>query len=955
MEGFVTTPVENALSGIDGIDYISSESGAGYSYIQVHMKLNYDINQATIDVSNKISTIRGNLPSEIKDPVIHKNNPDGDAVMYLSFSSHSLNPEELSDYLDRTVRPTLQSQTGVSDAPIFGGLDYAMRIWLDPFLMAAHQVTASDVQQALNSNNIQAAAGLIRSAEQSFSVTSNTDLHTASQFNHIVVRNQGGHLVQIKDIGHAELGNTGHTFSVIADGKPAIFIGIMPKSDANPLDISKAIHKVLPEIINHLPAGVKAEIFWDGATFISAALHDVQNTFVEACLLVFLVIFIMIGSFRAVLIPLITIPLSIIGAFAFMLALHYSINLLTLLAFVLAIGLVVDDSIVVLENIHRHIMHGLTPQEAAIKGAREISFVVITITFTLAAVYAPIGFMSGMTGKLFTEFAFTLASAVIVSGCIALTLSPMLCSKLYNGKEEGGFEHRVNQTFEELRLGYKSLLNLTLKYRYLILIAAFVVYISCYFFYIAMPKGLAPSEDQGGFMLMATGPDAANITYTENHTKPIGQILATVPEIAHYAIINGAQGVNTAFGIVSLTPWNQRKKNVEQILNTINPPLFMLPGIQAFAMNFPTLPGASSAELSFVIKTPADSYQQLNDSTQKLITAINAWGGLSNVTSSLTFDTPQLLIDVNRDLTSDLGISMQEINDALNISLNKPIITRFSMAGRSYAVMPELYPQYEDKPSAINNLFVRTQNNKLVPFSTIADVKEEVTASSLSHFQQLRSAKITAATVPNVSMGEAITKVQQFAKKTLPNTMQLDYAGVSRQYIESGTEMAETFIFSLLFIYLILSAQFESFKDPLIVMLSVPLAMAGALLVLLISGSTLNIYTEIGLITLIGLITKNGVLIVEFANQEQNQGIAFRDAIINAAATRLRPILMTTTAIILGALPLALATGANAISRRQLGLTIIGGMSFGTLLTLFVIPTAYYLMASKKRSTNKKH
>ena len=832
-----------------------------------------------------------------------------------------------------------------------------MRIWLDPFLMAAHKVTASDVQQALNSNNIQAAAGLIRGTEQSFHVTSNTDLHTASQFNHIVVRNQDGHLVQIKDIGHAELGNTGHTFSVIADGKPAIFIGIMPKSDANPLDISKAIHKVLPEIINHLPAGVKAEIFWDGATFISAALHDVQSTFIEACLLVFLVIFIMIGSFRAVLVPLVTIPLSIIGACAFMLALNYSINLLTLLAFVLAIGLVVDDSIVVLENIHRHIMHGLTPQEAALKGAREISFVVITITFTLAAVYAPIGFMSGMTGKLFTEFAFTLASAVIVSGCIALTLSPMLCSKLYraNGKEESGFEHRVNQTFEKLRLGYKSLLNLILKYRYLILIAALVIYVSCYFFYIAMPKGLAPDEDQGGFMLMASGPSAANITYTENHTKPIGQILANIPEIAHHAIINGAQGVNTAFGMVSLTPWNQRKKNVEQILNTVNPQLFMLPGIQAFAMNFPTLPGASSTQLSFVIKTPADSYQQLDDSTQKLITAINAWGGLANVTSSLKFDTPQLLIDVNRDLTSDLGISMQEINDALNVSLNKPVITRFSMAGRSYEVMPELYPQYEDKPSAINNLFVRTQSNKLVPFSTIADIKEEVTASSLSHFQQLRSAKITAATIPNVSMGEAITKVQQLAKKILPDTMQLDYVGVSRQYIESGKEMAETFIFSLLFIYLILSAQFESFKDPLIVMLSVPLAMAGALLVLLISGSTLNIYTEIGLITLIGLITKNGVLIVEFANQEQNQGVPFRDAIINAAATRLRPILMTTTAIILGALPLALATGADAISRRQLGLTIIGGMSFGTLLTLFVIPTAYYLMANKKRPANKKH
>lgn len=957
MEGFVTTPLENALSGIDGIDYIQSSSMEGVSNITIYFRLGYDINKAITDVSNAVASARSSLPNDINDPIVKEDDPNAQPTMYIPFTSSQRSPEALTDYIVRVVQPQIATLPGVSQAPIFGERLYAMRIWLNPQQMAARGITADDVSNALSNDNIQATAGRIDSKWEEFDVNATTDLQTPQQFNNMVLKNVNGNFIRLRDVGYATLGAQDDRAVVRVGGKTALFLAVVPQSSGNPLVISKEVRQVLTRIGKFLPPDItiNKNVIWDLSRFIAQSLTEVYHTILEAIFCVVLVIFLFLGSPRSTLIPVITIPLSIIGVCSFMLALGYSINILTLLACVLAIGLVVDDAIVVVENIHRHIEAGMKPFDAAIKGAREIGFAIVAMTLTLACVYAPIGFISGLTGALFREFAFTLAGAVIISGFIALTLSPMMCSKLMKPEiNRKGLTHHVDQIFHRCMQRYKRFLGKTLNKRIFVLIIAAIIYISCYLLYTTLPTELAPTEDQGAVMMIATGPSSSNLNYTMKYTKEIENIFKSVPEGIGYGVINGFGGqtaaVNQAFGFLVLKPWDQRKRTAQQILYSLYPQFAGITGLRAFPFNLPSLPDAGGfTPVQFVLKTTG-SYEELNTAVSKLlIIAREQNPALLNIDSDLHLDKAQVIVNINRNRAADLGIPMTSINNTLSLAFGQPQLSHFNMNGRSYDVIPQLELQYSDMPQQIGELNVRTLNGQLVPLSNIATIQMGVEPESLNHFQQIRSATITAGLAPGYTLGEALSYLENVTKKDLPSYVEYDFSGQSRQFEQATGAMEETFAFALIFIFLVLTVQFNSFRDPLIVMVSVPLSTAGALVTLhCLPGGTSNIYTQIGLVTLIGLISKHGILIVEFANQLQKQGLTKVEAVIEAASIRLRPVLMTTFATVLGAMPLALATGAGAEARKQLGWTIVGGMSFGTLFTLIVIPTVYSYLASNR-------
>lgn len=951
VQGFVTAPIEAALSGLDGVDFIKSSSSQSMSSVSVFMNLGYDIDTAMTDVSSKVSSIRRKLPKDIDDPVVSKNDPNASNTMIITFMGDGVTPEQITDYLVRVVQPELQTLEGVGEAQIWGKREYAMRIWLDAKQMAAHNVTATDVKQALLANNIQAPAGSVKTALRQFEVNTTTDISTPEQFNNIVVRNEAGHVVRIKDIGSASLGAKSDDVSIIMSGKKAVLVAIIPKANANPIDVSKLVIAKFNELKQHLPAGIKAEILYDAAEDIQDSVKEVKKTIIEACLFVCIVILLMLGSLRAITIPIITIPLSLIGVCFIMLMFGYSINTLTLLAAVLAIGLVVDDAIVVLENIHRHIEEGLSPLEASLVGAREIRFAIITMTLTLAAVYAPIGFMGGLLGSLFSEFAFALAGAVIISGVIALTLSPMMCSKIYRDRASfhTGFANVVNNSFSLLERVYKFILEKVLKLRYVIVLITAIIYATCYLLFIHTPSELAPTEDRGFIMALTFGPTGANLQDTEQYTSRLPGIYQQIPEIKNYGIVNGFRGANSAVSFLILSPVEERERSAAEISRQLMPLFMTLTGVNVFPSLPPSLPVSGSTPVEFVLKT-SDDYFKLNDAAQKFVQLLQQSGVVMNVRSDLSIDKPQTVIDIDRDRAADLGITMDKIADSLGIFLSQPTVTRFAMNGRAYDVIPQLYEQYRNSPNILNELEVRTASGKMVQLNNVVNIKEEVIPSSLNQFQQLHSATISAYLVPGVTQGVALNYLQQLAQKELPKSIQTDTIGQLRQFVQSSGQLLSIFVFSLLLIYLMLAAQFESFRDPFIVLLSVPLSFTGALAALYFTHGTLNIYTQIGLITLIGLITKNGILIVEFANQRQKQGMSVHEAIIDASICRLRPIVMTASTMILGALPLAFASGAGAESRQQLGWVIAGGIAFGTLMTLFVIPVAYQILAKKKEN-----
>jgi multidrug efflux pump len=949
VESFITTKIEDAIAGVDDIDYITSSSDAGESKVVINLVLNADVNSALEDVNSNLSYVIKKLPDAVDNPSVKKVDSDGMPAFVIGFSSEHKSSVQITDYLNRVIIPQVSTISGVGSVDIMGNRTYAMRLWLDPRKMAALGITTGDVRDALEDNNIQAQPGEVNRESQTLTINAKTDLMDAEEFNDLVLKTVSGQLVRFKDIGSAELGAASYDKTLILNGLNGVGISISVKSSANPLTVSSEIKKVFGTLKKQMPKDISMHYARDSSLYIASSIHEVVRTIIEAALFVFVVIFVFLGSWRSVLIPIVTIPLSLVGAFAFMYIMDYTINTLTLLAFVLAIGMVVDDAIVVLENIHRHIERGKSPLEGSLSGAREISFAVVAMTFTLAAVFAPIGFTTGFTSILFKEFAFTLAATVVISGFIALTLSPMMCSKIMSEeKAESRFAAFTMRFFSRLTERYRHGLTAVLQYKgSVIMVLVGVIVIGAIFFDpLQTQSTLAPNEDQGVVIGIGKSPTSSSLAYTQKYTSELIPLYNEIPEADSYAIINGHPGGESkALTFLGLTNWSERSVSAQEIQEDLMQKTSKIPGMQFMFFSPSSVPGSSSMyPVEMVIKTTGD-YQELNAVATEIANQLEASPGIMRAQSDLKLNTPEMQININRSKAAQLGVNMSDINSALNLAFGSPDITSFVMEGKSYDVIPQVAAQFRNNPDALNNINVKTSSDALIPLSNLITISNIVSPSSLDHFQQQRAATISLVLAGNFSQREAIQLFEELAKDTLPNNMTYDFSGDTRQFMNAGSSMLQIFCFALLFIYLILSAQFESFRDPLIVMFTVPLSLAGALATIYMAGASLNIYTEIGLITLVGLISKHGILIVEFANQLQEKGRTPLQAVIESATVRLRPILMTTCAMVLGAFPLVLANGAGAVSRAQMGWVIMGGMTFGTILTLFVIPTMYVFIA----------
>jgi multidrug efflux pump len=956
IKGFITTPIAQAVASAEGVDTLISNSQQNTSIITLNLLLNANADRAMTDVLAKVNQVKYLLPREAFDPVVTKQTGDSTAVLYMSFSSKILTPSQITDYLNRVVQPKLQTINGIANAKILGGQTFAMRVWLNPTRMAARGVTPADVSVALAANNFTAAAGVIKGDFVETTINAETSLNSARAFGQLVVAARGDALIRLADIADIELGPQSVDSSSSFDGLKAVFVGIYPTPTANPLTVIDDVRNAFPELQSQLPAGLNAAITYDATKFIRASINEVKKTLGEAALIVIVVIFLFLGNLRSTVIPIVTIPLSLIGVMTVLYALGYSINLLTLLALVLAIGLVVDDAIVVVENIYRHMEEGMLPHEAALKGAREITGPVIAMTITLAAVYAPIGFVSGLTGSLFREFAFTLAGAVIVSGVIALTLSPMMCSRLLKppSASGGGFSAFLDKMFESLRERYQRRLHKTLEFRALtILILAGVLALTGVM-YASTPNELAPEEDQGIVFASIKTPQYANLDYMEKATADVEAAAAGLPEKEHVFLINGEGGVHQGFGGVLLRPWDERKRSQKAVLEALQPEFAKVTGAEILAFGPPSLPGSTGGPpVQFVIRTIGD-YRQLAEVMASVEKAARESGLFIFASSDLKFDLPQIDFKIDADKANRLGISMRDIGFSLATLLGGNYVNRFSLHGRSYQVIPQVPREYRLTPDWLTRYQVRTSSGVLVPLSTVASISTSVQPNGLPTFQQLNSATLQAVPFPGHTLGEAISFLQQKARELLPEGYSIDYQGESRQFVQEGNTLIITFVFALIVIFLVLAAQFESFRDPFIILIALPTSMFGALLPLNILGTfglaSMNIYSQIGLVTLIGLISKHGILMVEFANKlQENDGYGRREAIEHAAAVRLRPILMTTAAMVVGMIPLILAEGAGANSRFAIGLVIAAGMSIGTVFTLFVTPAIYTLIAREHR------
>jgi multidrug efflux pump len=946
IRGFITTPLEREIASADGIDYLESSSVPNASIITVRLRLNYDPNDALTQITSKVNRVRNQLPAEAEAPTIDVQVGETTAAMYLSFTSDTLESNQITDYLTRVVQPKLVSVPGVQSAQILGGRTFAMRIWLKPAKMAALGISPSEVYRALAANNALAAVGATKGEVISVNLNASTSLRTPEQFKELVIREQKGALVRIRDVAEVVLGAESYDSVVSFNGETATFIGLNVLPTANSLTVIKDVRAVLPEIAAGMPRGMRLTVPYDSTAYINDSIREVVETLVEALAIVIVVIFLFLGSVRSVLIPVVAMPLSLVGGFFLMLALGFTINLLTLLAMVLAIGLVVDDAIVVVENIHRHIEEGLAPLEASLKGARELGTPVIAMTITLAAVYAPIGFMGGLTGSLFKEFAFTLAGAVIVSGVVALTLSPMMCSKFLQpdtGKK--GFAHWLDVRFAGLRQRYEHFLGGALNYRPVTVVFAVIVLLACVPFLKMSKMELAPDEDQGLIISVGNAAPNANIDQTATYAREVIETFRSFPETARIFQVVGMGAPNLAFTGMVLKPWSERPRTTMQLLPLVTAKLNEIAGLQCFAFLRPALPGGGAgAPVQFVIKSTDDPLR-LSEVANDLVARAMGSGMFYFADSDLKFNQPQVNLNIDRNKAADLGVNMRQLAGDVGAMLGGGYVNRFDIQGNSFKVIPQVERVERLNPEQILDYHVTTGRGTLVPLSTFASLEPIVQPQSLKRFQQLNSATISAAPKYGVSLGDALDWFRQQAAQTFPAGYQIDYAGQSRQYVQEGSALALTFAFAVIIIFLVLAAQFESFRDPLVIMLTVPLAISGALAFIFMGFASLNIYTEVGLITLVGLITKHGILIVQFANQLQEEGYGKREAVEHACGVRLRPILMTTAAMVLGVLPLVMATGAGAASRYNMGLVIATGMTIGTLFTLFVVPTAYLLIA----------
>ena len=948
IESQVTKPLEDSLAGIEGVEVITSISRAENSQISVRFKLERPPDAAASDVRDRVSRVRNKLPTEVDEPVIAKVEADANPIIWVAFSSDQHSALEVTDVASRIVKPKLQTLPGAADVRIFGDRKFAMRIWLDRQRLAAYQLTPADVEDALRKQNVEVPAGRIESREREFSVVANTDLKTPAEFGAIIVKTVNAYPIRISDLGRVEIGPASERTSVRFKGRSAVALGVIKQATANPLELSQALRKELPALIANLPEGMRADISYDSSVFIDRSIKSVFKTIAEAILLVLAIIFFFLRNIRATLIPLVTIPVSLIGAFGIMFALGFTINTLTLLALVLAIGLVVDDAIVVLENIYRHIENGMPRMQAALLGSKEIGFAVVAMTLTLAAVYAPVAFMTGRTGKLFVEFALTLAGAVLVSGFVALTLSPMMCSTLLKHEEKHGKAFMLIEGFLNwLNSGYKRVLTASLKRRWIILLALALVAASCFFLLKALKSELAPVEDRGIILGVFSGPDGATLDYTEKYARQIEQIYSETKDIERYFVVSGNPTVSQGISFVGLTDWSERNRRSSDIAKELFPKFMAVPGVLAFPVTPPSL-GQSPRErpINFVIATSA-SYEELQKVTSRFLAELAKNPGLTNVDTDLKLNKPELSVVVRRDQAADMGVPVETIGRTLETLLGGRQVTRFKRDGEQYDVIVQVANVDRSNPDDIRDIYARGRDGSMISLDNLVSVSESIAPRELNHFGQRRAITITANLAPSYTMGEALNYMDGIATQVLEAGYAVDYNGQSREFRQSSSSLAFTFGLALAFIYLVLAAQFESYRDPFIIMLTVPLSIAGALLALLLAGGTLNVYSQIGLVTLVGLITKHGILIVEFANQLQETGVELKAAVIEAATLRLRPILMTTGATVFGALPLALATGAGAESRQQIGWVIVGGLLLGTFFTLFVVPTVYSLLATR--------
>ena len=946
IESQVTKPLEDSLAGIEGVDVITSISRAEQSQITVRFRLSRDPDSAAAEVRDKVARVRGRLPTDIDDPIIAKTEADAFPIMWMAFSSDRHSQLEQSDYVNRYVKPRFQTLPGAADVRVFGERKPSMRIWLERSKLAGYKLTPQEVEDALRRQNVEVPAGRIESRQREFSVLSQTDLQTPEQFGAIIVTNVNGYPVRLRDLARIEQAPVSERLITRFNGQTAVAMGVIRQSTANTLDLSLAVRKELESIRKTLPEGMKIQLSFDSSVFIEESIRSVFRTIVEAVILVALVIFLFLRDLRATLIPLVTIPVSLIGAFALMYAFGFSVNTLTLLALVLAIGLVVDDAIVVLENIFRHIESGMPRIQAAIVGSREIAFAVIAMTVTLAAVYAPLGFATGRTGRLFIEFALALAGAVVVSGFVALTLSPMMCSELLRHKEaHGRLYNAIEGFFAALTNGYRRALTASLRHRPWVVMGYFVAIAVMVFLGLQMKSELAPVEDRGVIFGPVVAPEGSTVTYTADNMKQLEAAYRTVPEGERFFVVAGNPTPDNGFSVLILKPWSQRERAQQDIAKELAGKLFQIPGVLAFPLNPPSLGQGRDKPLQYVIMTQAP-YAELQRMVERLSAELAKNPGLSNIDTDLRLNQPEIRVTVNRDKLSDVGVPVETVGRTLETMLGGRVVTRFKRDGEQYDVIVQVADADRTRPDDISDIYVRAKSGEMVQLSNLLSVRETVAPKNLNHFNRLRAAIVNANLAPGYTLGEALSYTNQAAERVLPG-VQTDLAGQSREFRDSSGTIYVTFALALIFIYLVLSAQFESFVDPFVIMLTVPLSMTGALAALLLTGNTLNVYSQIGLITLVGLITKHGILIVEFANQMQEKGEERLQAVIDSAVMRLRPILMTTGAMVLGSVPLALARGAGAESRHAIGWVIVGGLLLGTLLTLFVVPTFYTLLARR--------
>jgi len=944
VRGFITTPIERVIASADGIDYMESTSAQGLSTITVHLKINYDTTAALTQVQAKVAQVRNDLPPDAQIPVIDLQTADTQfAAMYLGFSSADLDQNQITDYLTRVVQPKLSAISGVQRADILGNRTFAMRIWLKPEEMAARGVSPSDVRTALANNNYLSALGNTKGSMVSVNLIANTDLRSPEEFRQLVVKQDKGAVVRLGDISDVVLGAENYDQDVRFNGESATFMGIWVLPNANSLEVIRHVREALPALQAQLPTGMKLGVPYDSTAYIQDAINEVLHTLTETLLIVVVVIFLFLGSFRSVLIPVVAIPISLIGAVFLMLLAGFTINLLTLLAIVLSVGLVVDDAIVMVENVERHLHMGKTSFVAARDAARELVGPIISMTITLAAVYAPIGIQGGLTGALFREFAFTLAGAVLVSGFVALTLSPMMGSKLLReGDTDRGFAGMINRHFERVRAFYSRTLSGTLRYRPVVLTLWAIVALLMIPFYMFSQHELAPAEDQGVVFGVIQSSANATLDQTNLFTKEIYDVYRSFPESDSVFQITSPSG---GFGGMVTKPWSQRKKTAQQLLVESTGPLSKIPGVRVIPLTPPSLPGGGNFPVDFVINSAAEP-EQVSEFANQLVQKAMASGMFIFADVDVKFDQPQAEVVFDRDKLRSQGVDLSQAGQDLSTMLGGNYVNRFSIQGRSYKVIPQVKRADRLTPDQLSQIYVKGSSNQLVPLSTFADLKTTTEPRSLNKFQQLNAVRIQGVIPPPVPLDKALSFLENEAKNTLPQGFTIDYAGESRQLRVEGSKFLGTFLLSAILIYLVLAAQFESFRDPFIILAgSVPLALSGALMFSFLGLTTLNIYSQVGLITLVGLIAKNGILIVEFANQLQGRGKTKLEAVIEASGTRLRPILMTTAATVFGHLPLVFATGPGAGARNSIGIMLVSGMIIGTAFTLFVVPSIYMLVA----------